>query len=146
MLHQAVLTPSSLLQQSLNLESQLELLLTLKVTLGEMNSFSHAKRKLKTTSPHEQLLYTLTSTIFTLEKSSLLCDLVILSDLAEASLTRLWYSTRNVLSCSKKSSTSYKKKRTIKKTGFHSLSTEQLQSKFAHFTVAVMGNAAVFIV
>lgn len=37
------------------------------------------------------------------------------------------------------------KKGTIKKTGFHPLSTEQLQSKFAHFTVAMTGNAVYFI-
>lgn len=38
----------------------------------------------------------------------LLCERIILSDLAEASFTLLWYSNRNVFSCSKKSSTSCK--------------------------------------
>lgn len=36
------------------------------------------------------------------------------------------------------------KKGTINKTGFHPLSTEQLQSKVAHFTAAVTGNASGF--
>lgn len=44
----------------------------------------------------------------------LLCERIILSDLAEASFTLLWYSNRNVFSCSKKSSTSWETDRNCK--------------------------------
>lgn len=145
-LHQAVLVPSSLLHQSLNLESQIELLMTLKATLGEMNSLFTCKKKTKnylssqTTSVHVYQYYfhpgkklTFMWSCHFIRFGRGIFDSVVIF-YKECSL--MFKEVIHIL----------QKRGTIKKPGFHPLCTEQLQSKFAHFTVAVTGSASAFIV
>lgn len=106
--------------------------------------FTFFSKKVKTIAPHKSPLCTLTQRSCW-KMNSLLCDLVILSDLAEASLTRLWYSTRNVLSCSKKSSTSWKEKKDKKTLRFHSFCIVQIILRNCGYTaVAVTWNGICF--
>lgn len=68
MLQRTVRTPSSLLQQRLNLENEIKLCFTTwKLHLEKIDHFLHVKRKLKTTAPHKSFLCTLASTLFLLE-------------------------------------------------------------------------------